>query len=217
MGIYIMAQRRMSRKMSRKTKRRGARSTCKRTMGGDAVEDFNKFFKKFFEALDGMRQFINGKLNEEDHKDALKIKIQEFTNSSKVSCRYDYLFEEDYVLCKKRKAMYYYALGFALLTQKKLYGNDDELALLIMRNFSKAEKHAKAAFSATSDEKLRGYIDNIEVFLKHLMNQGILRVDETWTREDGDNPNREIYNKLTDKKEDYHEYKYGQHEGEQNE
>ena len=93
--------------------------------------------------------------NGEIEDDNFKAEIAKLSETGKASCikLQDYLvMSENSKNCEKNKAKYYYAIAFALFTQRALYaGGDEELANKIVEIFEKGRVHFSKGYKDLKD------------------------------------------------------------------
>ena len=175
-NIYIMAQRRMSRKSFRKSRGRKTRSMRRHTMGGasgdEAVEpsadvDIQETVDEepsadvdIQETVDEILSKINTRLQstspDSTEDENLRNEIKKLSETGKASCRGKYglrsfMDNQGFRDCENLKTRYYFAIVFALFTQRTLYTSHEELADMIKKFDEKAYNHFQKAFKKDRD------------------------------------------------------------------
>jgi len=159
-----MAQRRISRKSFRKSKGRKTRSMRKRTIGGAAGdEELETDVNKLIDTLKG-ETYKTGR-QQLDFIDLIKT----LTNRGRTRCK-SFMVED--AKCEKKKAEYYFAAAFALLSQIKQlkekfseFDTKDEVQTL----FDKAEEHSREANKKEINKKLKAEGKKRDVEAGHAM------------------------------------------------
>ena len=117
----------------------GSKKTAVETADIELHETFGEILSKINTRLQ------SGSPNEtEDEK--LRNEIKALSETGKASCRgkfglRSFMDNKEFRECEAQKARYYFAIAFALFTQRDLYDNVDELFNIIVKFFEKGRVH----------------------------------------------------------------------------